>query len=85
MKAIKMITEGYTARQVYVLEQLLECDRTATGISDGIGGKILSKVSITAIVDDLESRGLVKRTRSKADRRQIFISITDKGRDVLGE
>ena len=85
MKAIKMITEGYTARHVYVLEQLLVCDRTATGISAGIGGKILSKVSITAIVDDLESRGLVKRTRSKADRRQIFISITDKGRDVLGE
>ena len=85
MKAIKMITEGYTARQVYVLEQLLICDRTATGISDGIGGKILSKVSITAIVDDLENRGLVERTRSKADRRQIFISITDKGREVLGD
>ena len=85
MKAIKMITEGYTARQVYVLEQLLICDRTATGISAGIGGKILSKVSITAIVDDLENRGLVERTRSKADRRQIFISITDKGREVLDE
>ena len=85
MQAIKMITEGFTARQVYVLEQLLICDRTATGISDGIGGKILSKVRITAIVDDLENRGLVERTRSKDDRRQVFISITDKGREVLGE
>ena len=85
MKAIKMIKEGFTARQVYVLEQLLVCDRTATGISDSIGGKILSKVSITAIVDDLESRGLVERTRSKADRRQVFINITQAGREVLGE
>jgi len=85
MKAIKMITEGFTARQVYVLEQLLECDRTATSISNGIGGNVLSKVSITTIVDDLESRGLIERRRSKADRRQIFISITDEGRGVLDE
>ena len=85
MKAIKMIKEGFTARQVYVLEELLECDRTATSISNGIGGNVLSKVSITAIVDDLENRGLIERRRSKDDRRQIFISITDEGRDVLGE
>jgi DNA-binding MarR family transcriptional regulator len=80
-----MITEGFTARQVYVLEELLECDRTATSISNGIGGNVLSKVSITAIVDDLENRGLIERRRSKDDRRQIFISITDAGREVLGE
>lgn len=85
MKAIKMIKEGFTARQVYVLEQLIECDRTATSISNGIGGKVLSKVSITAIVDDLENRGLVERRRCKDDRRVIFISITDKGRGVLDE
>ena len=85
MQAIKMITEGFTARHVYVLEQLLECDRTATSISNGIGGNVLSKVSITAIVDDLESRGLIERKRSKADRRQIFISITKAGRSVLSE
>ena len=80
-----MITEGFTARQVYVLEQLLECDRTATSISAGIGGNVLSRVSITAIVDNLERRGLVERKRIKEDRRQIFISITDEGREVLGE
>ena len=80
-----MITEGFTARQVYVLEQLLECDRTATSISKGIGGNVLSRVSITAIVDNLESRGLVERKRIKEDRRLIFISITQAGREVLGE
>ena len=85
MKAIKMIQEGFTARQVYVLEELLECDRTATSISNGIGGNVLSKVSITAIVDDLENRGLVDRRRSKDDRRVIFISITDEGMDVLSD
>lgn len=81
MKAIKMITEGFTARQVYVLEQLLECDRTATGIAcDAV-----SKVSITAIVDDLEKRKLVTRRRCEDDRRAVFISITDAGRGVLSE
>jgi MarR family 2-MHQ and catechol resistance regulon transcriptional repressor len=85
MKAITMITEGFTARQVYVLEQLLECDRTATSISKGIGGNVLSRVSITAIVDNLESRGLVERKRIKEDRRLIFIGITQAGREVLGE
>ena len=81
MKAIKMITQGFTARQVYVLEQLLECDRTATDIAcDAV-----SKVSITAIVDDLEKRKLVTRRRCEDDRRQVFISITDAGREVLGE
>ena len=81
MKAIKMITQGFTARQVYVLEQLQYLELTATDIACDV----VSKVSITAIVDDLEKRGLVTRRRCDDDRRQVYISITDAGREVLSE
>ena len=81
MKAIKMITEGFTARQVYVLEQVQYLELTATEMACDV----ISKVSITAIVDDLEKRKLVTRRRCEDDRRAVYISITDAGREVLGE
>jgi DNA-binding MarR family transcriptional regulator len=34
---------------------------------------------ITRLVDRLETRGLVKRTRSRQDRRVVEVSISDKG------
>jgi DNA-binding MarR family transcriptional regulator len=34
---------------------------------------------ITRLIDRLEKRGLVKRTRSRQDRRVVEVSITDKG------
>ncbi len=81
MKAIKMITEGFTARQVYVLEQVQYLELTATEMACDV----ISKVSITAIVDDLEKRKLVTRRRCEDDRRRVYISITDAGRGVLSE
>ncbi len=81
MKAIKMIKEGFTARQVYVLEQVQYLELTATEMACDV----VSKVSITAIVDDLEKRKLVTRRRCEDDRRQVYISITDAGREVLSE
>ena len=81
MKAIKMITEGFTARQVYVLEQLLEHDRTASEMACDV----TSRQSLTVTVDELEKRRLVTRRRCEDDRRAVYISITDAGREVLGE
>lgn len=40
---------------------------------------MLSQPSITGIVDRLEERGLVERVRSKEDRREVLIAITEKG------
>ncbi|AZR72726.1 hypothetical protein BBF96_04565 [Anoxybacter fermentans] len=39
----------------------------------------LQRGSMTSVIDSLEELGLVQRTRSKDDRRQFFISLTQKG------
>ncbi len=44
----------------------------------------LSNSTLVGVIDRLEEKGLVKRTRNTEDRRAIFIDITEKGRDFLG-
>jgi MarR family 2-MHQ and catechol resistance regulon transcriptional repressor len=44
---------------------------------------MLSQPTITGMVDKLEERGLVKRVRSKEDRREVLIAITPKGDDTF--
>lgn len=41
--------------------------------------------AITALIDRLESAGLVKRDRSAQDRRVVYVSITDKALNKLAE
>lgn len=81
MKAIKMIKEGFTARQVYVLEQLLKCDRTASQIASDLFSRQHTKV----ITDNLEVRGFIDRKQCADDGRQVILSITQAGRDVLDD
>lgn len=44
-----------------------------------------SKAQMTAIIDALEQRGLVRRERHAIDRRFITVHLTPDGRNVLGE
>jgi len=74
-----MIENGFTPRQVLVLELLKKEEKTASEMASDL----LSKVSITAIIDDLSKRKLVKRKRSKKDRRKILLSITEEGKAIL--
>jgi DNA-binding MarR family transcriptional regulator len=37
------------------------------------------------LVDRLEDKGLVKRMRSREDRRQVYVALTDKGKDLAQE
>ena len=49
-----------------------------------LGRKLLkSGGNITTVVDNLEARGLVLRTRSSEDRRVITVSLTDEGRRLI--
>jgi len=41
--------------------------------------------ALTRVVDELERRGLVRRERSRKDRRAVEIAITPEGRRVAGE
>jgi MarR family transcriptional regulator, organic hydroperoxide resistance regulator len=43
----------------------------------------LSPASMTAMLDQLEEWGLVERRRSAEDRRQVLVSLTDKGREKV--
>lgn len=43
----------------------------------------LSNATVTGIIDRLEKRGLVRRTRGDRDRRQVFVAITDKADEIL--
>ena len=43
----------------------------------------IDKTTMVALVDDLEGRGLLRRTRSETDRRAWIISLTDEGNELL--
>lgn len=45
----------------------------------------LSPSTVVGIVDRLEEKQLVKRNRSSVDRRQVLISITQKGDDLIAD
>lgn len=46
---------------------------------------IISRASVTSLLDSLEKRGYVKRKQHRSDRRMISIEITDSGRQVANQ
>jgi DNA-binding MarR family transcriptional regulator len=44
---------------------------------------LYSKSGLTRVVDKMEAAGLVRRVRPENDRRSIFISLTDMGRETM--
>lgn len=75
-------TAGLTVPQVLVLEAL----RPETGpLSAGpLAGRVsLSQGTVTSILDRLESKGLIRRVRDRADRRKVLVSLTAAGRKGL--
>jgi DNA-binding MarR family transcriptional regulator len=67
-------------RALVVLEQ--ENDATAGDLAKSAG---LNPASMTAMLDQLESNGIVVRRRSTDDRRVCMVSLTETGRAVVGE
>ncbi len=45
----------------------------------------LNPASVTAMLDQLESKGIVQRRRVERDRRVCMVSLTDKGRAIVDE
>lgn len=51
-----------------------------------VGKKLLtSKSNVTAVLDQLENRGLVQRERSTADRRYIMVNLTAQGAALIAD
>lgn len=70
-----------TTSQLLVL-QLLEPDREMT-IGEIAKHVTLNQATVTTIVDRLEERHLVKRHKGKQDRRQVFVTLSPAGKEIL--
>ncbi|HEX8870677.1 MAG TPA: MarR family winged helix-turn-helix transcriptional regulator [Lentzea sp.] len=71
------------APHVTVLAFLASQDAVAQKrISDGVR---MDASDLVSVLDDLEQRGFAQRKRDERDRRRFTVSITDAGRQALGE
>lgn len=74
-------TNGLTLSQLGVLEILLHL---GSQNQKDLAGKILrSGANMTTIIDNLEKRDFVRRTRDAADRRTIRVELTQTGKDLI--
>jgi len=72
---------GLTPTQLGVLEALLH---KGAMTHRELGRKVLTSAgNMTDVVDKLEARGLVRRVRGAADRRQVRVELTDPGRRLI--
>jgi len=74
---------GLTSPQLLILHELFQSDQIAIG---EIARKIsLSQATVTDIIDRLEIKDLITRTKSSLDRRQVLIKITSNGKDIINK
>lgn len=72
---------GLTGGQLGVLEALMHLGALSQG---ELGRKLLrSGGNVTTVIDNLERRGLVARTRNRADRRVVTVDLTKAGRRLI--
>lgn len=72
---------GVTGAQLFVLQQLQEA--RAHSLNDLANRTFTHQSTVSVVADRLVSRGLVARTRSAADARQVELSLTPAGRTAL--
>ncbi|WP_188150053.1 MarR family winged helix-turn-helix transcriptional regulator [Teredinibacter waterburyi] len=74
-------TSGLTAPQILTLQCLHNKGATTIGtVANDIN---LSQATVTTIMDRLEKRGLLSRTRSTEDKRKVFANLTELGNETL--
>lgn len=73
---------GITAAQGFFLEKLeLEGPQKVSQIAEAL---CYTSGAITALTDKLIASGYVERERTEEDRRVVYLSITEEGRNMLG-
>lgn len=75
--------EGLTSAQVRTLLFLLDAHPESRYISSIAQRLLIAPPTATRIVDALEKKGLVKRVRSREDRRSVRVEVTEKGKKVI--
>ncbi|MBB1363707.1 MULTISPECIES: MarR family winged helix-turn-helix transcriptional regulator [unclassified Shewanella] len=72
---------GLTGPQLMVIQKIDQLDAPlAKQIAQEIN---LSAATVTTIIDRLENRGMVIRTRSETDKRKVHLSLSDAGKTLL--
>lgn len=72
---------GLTGPQLLLLNEVAETGRETLGT---LAKKAhLSQATVTIIIDRLEGRELVRRTRDTIDKRRVWVTLTEKGKGVL--
>jgi DNA-binding MarR family transcriptional regulator len=69
-----------TSPQLWVVKLLKEA--SPLKVSDLARRMYLHPATMVGLVDRLEAKGLLKRTRSEKDRRVVYIDLTDQGREL---
>ncbi len=73
--------EGLTPTQLGVLEGILH---RGPMTQRELGRKVLTSAgNMTDVIDKLEARGLVTRTRPPADRRSVRVALTPEGQSLI--
>lgn len=72
---------GLNASQLLVLQVLKTRGETLTG--DLARAVDLKQATVSILLDRLQERGLVERRRGEADRRQVWVRITEAGDDTV--
>lgn len=74
-------SHGLTGPQAMLLK---EVDRAGSITSGELAKRVsLSQATVTDIVKRLESRQLLRREQSQADRRKVFVKPTQAGREIV--
>lgn len=72
---------GLTGTQLLLLREVARREEVAGGeLAKALS---LSHASVTTILDRLENKGLVVRTRSATDRRRFIVDLTEEGHRIL--
>lgn len=71
---------GLTGPQLWVVKILKES--SPMKVSDLARRMYLHPATMVGLLDRLEAKGLLKRTRFEKDRRVVFIDLTEQGRDL---
>jgi len=79
-KALRVAT-GLKTSQLLVLQALEDSEELTVGEITGMVH--MAQASVTMIVARLEELGLVARTRGTADKRKVYVRLTQPGHDIL--
>lgn len=76
-----MRATGLTPSQLIFLQLLeQESEQTAGNVSARMG---ITQATTTALIQKLETLGMIRRRKGEHDRRQVWLSLTDRGHKVL--